>query len=139
AAHSLKEARDLVVALRRTRLSKAPGLIETLREIADHTTAARATQVDVSVDGTARRCSADVELQLLRISQEAINNAIAHGGATAIQVAVAFRAGEVGVRVADNGCGFVVDLDAETAPGKEHLGLLGMQERAERISARLSI
>ena len=44
AAHSLKEARDLVVALRRTKLSRAPGLIETLRDIADHTTLARATQ-----------------------------------------------------------------------------------------------
>jgi len=138
-AHSLKEARDLVVALRRTQLSKAPGLVDTLRDIADHTTIARATPVTLSVDGPARRCSGDVELQLLRICQEAVNNAIAHGGASEIRIALEFRDPVVALRVADNGRGFVVDLDAENATGQEHLGLLGMQERASRIRGRLSI
>ena len=137
--HSLKEARDLVVALRRTQLSKAPGLIETVRDIADHTTAARATNVTLSVEGVARRCSADVELQLIRVCQEAINNAIAHGAATDIQIVFEFRGADVALRVSDNGCGFVVDFDAETAIGEEHLGLVGMQERAGRIRGRLSI
>jgi signal transduction histidine kinase len=137
--HSLKEARDLVVALRRTQLSKAPGLIETVRHIADHTTAARATNVTLSVEGVARRCSADVELQLIRVCQEAINNAIVHGAATDIQIVFEFRGADVALRVSDNGCGFVVDFDAETAIGEEHLGLLGMQERAGRIRGRLSI
>jgi signal transduction histidine kinase len=137
--HSLKEARDLVVALRRTQLSRAPCLIETLRDIADHTTLARATNVSLSVDGTARRGSADVELQLLRICQEAVNNAIAHGGATEIQIVLEFRGDEIALRVADNGRGFVVDFDAESAASEEHLGLLGMQERASRIRGRLSI
>jgi signal transduction histidine kinase/ligand-binding sensor domain-containing protein len=137
AAHSLKDARDLVVALRRTGLSQAPGLVEALRGIAAHTTAARATRVSLTVAGAARRCSADVELQLLRICQEAINNSIVHGGASAIELAVTFTAEEVTLRVSDNGRGFAAD--AEPADGQEHLGLLGMQERAERIRARLSI
>ena len=50
-----------------------------------------------------------------------------------------FRGAEVALRVADNGRGFVVDFDAETAADEEHLGLLGMQERAGRIRGRLSI
>jgi signal transduction histidine kinase/ligand-binding sensor domain-containing protein len=137
AAHALKEARDLVVALRRTGISKAPGLVETLRDIADHTTAARATSVTLTVEGSARRCSSDVELQLLRICQEAVNNGIVHGGASAIQIALAFRGADIVLRVIDNGCGF--DAGDGPADGEEHLGLLGMQERAERIGARLSI
>jgi signal transduction histidine kinase/ligand-binding sensor domain-containing protein len=138
-AHSLKEARDLVVALRRTHLTKAPGLIDTLRDIADHTTVVRATRVNLAVEGPARRCSGDVELQLLRICQEAINNAIVHGAASDIGITVDFRGADVALRVADNGRGFVVDFGAETTTGKEHLGLLGMRERAERIRGRLSI
>jgi signal transduction histidine kinase len=137
--HSLKEARDLVVALRRTQLSTASGLVQTLRDIADHTTVARATPVTLSVEGAARRCSGDVELQLLRICQEAVNNAIAHGGASEIRIALEFRGGDVALRVTDNGCGFVADLDAESATGQEHLGLLGMQERASRVKGRLSV
>ena len=96
--HSLKEARDLVVALRRTQLSKAPGLIETVRDIADHTTAARATNVTLSVEGGEtlfRRRRAE----LIRVCQEAINNAIAHGAATDIQIVFEFRGADVALRV----------------------------------------
>jgi len=60
-------------------------------------------------------------------------------GATDIQIVFEFRGADVALRVSDNGCGFVVDFDAETAIGEEHLGLLGMQERAGRIGGRLSI
>jgi signal transduction histidine kinase len=73
----------------------------------------------------------------MRICQEAVNNAMVHGHASAIEIVLAFTETDVGLRVSDNGCGF--DVDAEPADGMEHLGLLGMQERAERIGARLSI
>ena len=137
AAHSVKDARNLVVALRMTGISKAPSLVETLREISVHTSATRATRVSLTVNGAVRRCAADVELQLMRIGQEAVNNGIVHGRASAIEIVLAFTGTNVTLCVRDNGCGF--DVDAELADGKEHLGLLGMQERAERIGARLSI
>jgi len=137
AAHSMKEARDLVVALRRTEISKAPGLVETLRRMFDHTAATRGVNVSLNVEGPAPRCSADVELQLMRICQEAVNNAVVHGGASAIDIVLASRGTEITLRVSDNGCGF--DTGAEPADGLEHLGLLGMQERAERIGAILTI
>ncbi len=137
AAHSMTEARDLVVALRGTGISKAPGLVETLRGMFDYATFTRGVSINLTVEGQSRRCSADVELQLMRICQEAVNNAIVHGGATTIQVVLAFGSTDVALRVGDNGCGF--DVGAEPADGLEHLGLLGMQERAERIGARLTI
>lgn len=137
AKHSLKEGRDLVSALRRTGISKAPGLVETLREFAAHASVARGTSVSLTVDGIERRCSADVELQILRISQEAVNNAIVHGHASTIEIALAFAPSEVAVRVRDDGRGF--DVNAAPPDHQEHLGLLGMEERAERIDAKLSI
>jgi signal transduction histidine kinase len=137
AAHSMKEARDLVVALRRTEISKAPGLVDTLRGMFDHTTATRGVTVSLNVEGPAPRCSADVELQLMRICQEAVNNAVVRGGASAITIVLSSRGTEVTLRVEDNGCGF--DVNAEPVDGLEHLGLLGMQERAERIGALLTI
>jgi signal transduction histidine kinase/streptogramin lyase len=138
ARHSLREARDLAVALRQAGMSNAPDFIDTLRGIAEHMTTTRGSQVQVSVSGRPRRCSADVELQLVRISQEAMNNAIRHGEATVIAVAVEFRAGDIALRITDNGRGF--DIHG-TAPDdeEEHLGLIGMTERAERIEGRLTI
>jgi signal transduction histidine kinase len=137
AAHSMKETRDLVVALRGTGITKAPGLVDTLKGMLDHTKATRGVNISLNVEGPAPRCSADVELQLMRICQEAVNNAIAHGGATVINVLLASRDSNVIFRVSDNGCGF--DTGAEPADGLEHLGLLGMQERAERIGAVITI
>jgi signal transduction histidine kinase len=137
AAHSMKEARDLVVALRSTGISKAPGLVDTLRGISTHMTATRGASVSLAVEGAVRRCSGDVELQLMRICQEAVNNSIVHGAASTIQIHVAFTETDVRLRVTDNGRGF--DAAARPADDEEHLGLLGMQERAERIGARLSI
>jgi len=64
---------------------------------------------------------------------------VAHGAATEIQIGLEFRGADIALRVVDNGGGFVVDLDAESAENEEHLGLLGMQERASRIRGRLSI
>jgi len=137
AAHSMKEARDLVVALRGTGISKAPGLADTLEGMLDHAAVTRGASVTLNVEGPAPRCSADAELQLMRICREAVNNAVVHGGATAISIRLASSDSEVTLRVSDNGCGF--DTGAEPADGLEHLGLLGMQERAERIGARITI
>ena len=137
AAHSMKETRDLVVALRGTGITKAPGLVDTLKGMLDHATATRGVRISLNVEGPAPRCSADAELQLMRICQEAVNNAIVHGGATVIDVLLASRDSSVIFRVSDNGCGF--DTSAEAADGLEHLGLLGMQERAKRIGAVITI
>jgi signal transduction histidine kinase len=73
----------------------------------------------------------------MRICQEAVNNAVVRGGASAITIVLSSRGTEVTLRVEDNGCGF--DVNAEPVDGLEHLGLLGMQERAERIGALLTI
>ena len=139
AAHSLGEARDLVVALRKTGVAKAPSLVETLREIAAHTTATRGANASLVVTGTVKRCSGDVELQLLRICQEALNNALVHGRASEIAIVLDFQPDRMVLRITDNGCGFVVDAAAESTDGKEHLGLLGMRERGSRIGAELTI
>ncbi len=139
AAHSVAEARDLVVALRQTGLSNTPGLVDALKQIAQHTTAARGVHLDLHVTGAVTRCSSDVELQLLRIGQEAVNNAVVHGHPTAIDLTLEFRQSDVVLRVTDNGCGFALDRHDQAVDGKEHLGLIGMGERAERIRARFSV
>ena len=43
------------------------------------------------------------------------------------------------LRVEDNGQGFVPDLSNRAPSAGEHLGLLSMRERAERLRGRLAI
>jgi signal transduction histidine kinase len=134
--HSLREARDLVVTLRHNATLTSNGLVESLRELAVEGSAARRAEVTIEVAGQPRRCSPDVELQLLRIAQEAVNNARRHGRATAIRVIVEFGSDALSLRVTDDGSGFVPSGGSDEI---EHLGLLGMEERADRIGARLTI
>jgi signal transduction histidine kinase/ligand-binding sensor domain-containing protein len=140
AAHSLGEARDLAVALRQSGMSRVPGLAETLRIFAEHTTTTRGVDVQFTIHGRAdMRCSGDVDLQLLRICQEAVNNAIRHGRATEMTITLEFKASGVVLRVGDNGCGFTTGVEPPAADGKDHLGLLGMKERAARVRGHLTI
>ena len=136
--HSLRDARDSIWGLRHNQM-ESRGLVEAIGEFAAMTTSSRHVRVELSVSGRPAPCSADVELQLLRICQEAVRNAIRHGGATHIHVVLDYSTGGVVLSVSDNGCGFVVeDYDGASGAG-EHLGLLGMRERAERIRAALTI
>jgi signal transduction histidine kinase len=78
-------------------------------------------------------------VQLLRIAQEAVNNAVRHGRATEIRVVLGFEKEGLVLTVSDNGCGFVPD-DQDPAPASgEHLGLLTMRERAARLRGRLAL
>jgi signal transduction histidine kinase len=72
-------------------------------------------------------------LQLLRIVQEALTNALKHSGAATVTLAVATAGGRTRVEVRDDGCG----LAADTAAAGRGLG--HMRARARRIGADLEI
>jgi len=79
----------------------------------------------------ARQCSGS----LLLILQEAIGNALRHGGATLIDVVVHFGDKRLVVGIRDNGCGF--DAKAEAPSG--HLGLASMRQHAEGLGGTLVV
>ena len=106
----------------------------------EHITTTRGVDVQFTSSGRGEtRCSGDVELQLLRICQEAVNNAIRHGHASVITITLDFKASAVVLRVSDNGCGFTPDGEPAASDGEDHLGLLGMRERAARVSGQLTL
>ena len=81
--------------------------------------------------------TADIELQLLRIMQEALANVRKHSGAHRARVSV--KAGDDGVRmtVEDDGAGFEpTSLGRSQVP---RFGLATMRERADAIGAKLDI
>jgi signal transduction histidine kinase/ligand-binding sensor domain-containing protein len=136
--HCLREARESILELRNTSL-KPRALVDVLRELAEHTTRTKGIRTEFSVTGRARACTGDADVQLLRIAQEAVNNAIKHGRATHIHITLGFERDGVRLTIADNGCGFVPE-ERDPAPASgEHLGLLTMRERAARLRGRLAL
>jgi signal transduction histidine kinase len=67
------------------------------------------------------------EINLFRIAQEAIQNAVKHSGATQIKVEVRIEDGVFTLKVSDNGSG--------KAHPNEGLGLRSMRHRAEQLGA----
>ena len=138
--HCLRDARESILELRRNTVLKPRDLIDLLRALADNTTASKGVAAAFSCSGRARQGPDEVDLQLFRIAQEAVNNAVRHGHATHVDIALAYEAKQVVLTVADDGCGFTPPDGEDPAPAAgEHLGLLTMRERAGRVRGRLEI
>jgi signal transduction histidine kinase len=79
----------------------------------------------------------ETELQLLRIVQEAINNARKHSSATHVNISISVENSELLLTIQDNGIGFAPwQHDLWRPP---HFGLQTMNERAEKIGARFKV
>jgi signal transduction histidine kinase len=136
---SVRDARESILELRRYPMG-APRLAESLTQLADDVEARHGVRPSVTVTG--RRpdnASPDIDLQLFRIAQEAVTNAIHHGQPTRIDIRVSYDDRQVTLSIADDGCGF--DLHAQTGRRRdsEHFGLITMRERAEHVGGGLRI
>ena len=93
--------------------------------------------IEFRVVGTERRLIADVELGSFRIVQEALRNTLRHARANHVMVSVSFGSNELTLSVIDDGQGF--NLQALSEQDSEHLGLLGMRERARLLGGQLEV
>ena len=104
--------------------------------LADCITAlARGTDLHTQVDlkGDPYPLNYFVGKNLVRIGQEAITNTFRHAQATELWVELTYTPNQVSLRVSDNGCGFVPQVQAEG------FGLVSISERADRIGGQLRI
>jgi signal transduction histidine kinase len=81
------------------------------------------------------RLPEEIETSLYRIIQEALTNAVRHAKASRVDVILERQDEMIVVIVEDNGAGFDTDLIQRSG----HLGLLGMQERAQMLLGELHI
>jgi ligand-binding sensor domain-containing protein/signal transduction histidine kinase len=134
--HGIAEARRYVWDLRSQALDQHD-LPAALSATARRLTAETTVQAKVEVTGTFRPLGDLIEGNLLRIGQEAINNAVRHARARNLLINLKFDARRVQLSVRDDGRGF----DYQVSPNGEakHFGLIGMRERAEQIGGTLII
>ncbi|HEY7350757.1 MAG TPA: GAF domain-containing sensor histidine kinase [Ktedonobacterales bacterium] len=87
--------------------------------------------------GQPRRLDPETEIGLYRVMQEALQNAAAHAQATKTWVHLTFLPESIHLEVGDDGQGF--DLSLVMARREGHLGLVGMNERAQNLGGALTI
>jgi len=90
-----------------------------------------------SVEGTPRDLHPILRDDVYRIAREALRNAYRHAQASHIEAEVTYGAGEVRVRIRDDGKG--IDPQHLNAGRTRHWGLTNMRERAQQIGAELSL
>ncbi len=132
--NSMTEARRYVWDLRSQDLEKKD-LPTALSDAARRMTGDRDVQAVVQVTGAFRPLSPSIESNLLRIGQEAINNAVKHAQAQHILIDLKFDTQSVQLSIRDDGRGF----DPKTQNTDGRFGLIGMRERVEEIGGNLSI
>jgi signal transduction histidine kinase len=132
----LTEARRSIWALRSPTL-EGHDLVAAVSCLVQQLTAGTSIQSEVGVSGAPRRLPEAVETNLLRIVQEAVTNAMKYARADRVRVLLGFEKAAVWLKVQDNGCGFEPSLPVSA--GGDHVGLVGMRERAELLGGRLSL
>ncbi|MER5553888.1 GAF domain-containing sensor histidine kinase [Streptomyces sp. NPDC002793] len=134
AGEAVDELRAAVVELRPAALDE-DGLVATLRtqiQVLDRAHSARVTFESAGV----RALPAAQEEAMLRVTQEALHNALRHSGAGEVAVTLARQTTTTVLRITDDGCGF--DAHAVRRAGR-HLGLVSMRHRAGGVGGRLTV
>jgi len=128
---SLIEVRRMARRLRPEALDDL-GLVNAMitmcRRIGDH----GALQVDTDFATDLPKLSAETDLVIYRVAQEALTNARRHAQASTVTVTLACEADRVVLSVGDDGRGF-------DEPVGESNGLAGMRERALMIGAQFDV
>jgi signal transduction histidine kinase len=113
------------------------GLVATLEQLVEDTHKRYNINVRFKAAGFSetQRLPAYVETNLYRIVQEALTNAVRHASAGSVDVILELRDGSAVAIVEDDGDGF----DIAQVDKSGHLGLLGMEERAQMMGGVLQI
>jgi two-component system, NarL family, sensor histidine kinase UhpB len=129
---SLDEVRRIARELRPEALDDL-GLVNALIALCTRMSAHDGPRVTRELQPSLPPLSADVELVIYRVAQEALTNALRHSGAENITVSLVADAESVTLRVTDDGRGMPAELPRGAA------GIAGMRERALLVGGVFSV
>jgi signal transduction histidine kinase len=133
---SITELRRVIYDLRPIVLDAA-GLAPAMETLLQDLQPGCDVRLRLSVQGTPRRFSPEVEIGAYRIVQEALNNVVRHSAATRAEVDVCFANKFLQISVQDDGQGFPADEAA--FPYGHGAGLIGMRGRARSLGGKLLV
>ena len=138
ARDSLAEARRSVHALRPAALDGGQ-MPSVLADVAQRWSALNGVAVEVATTGQPRWLHPEIEVTLLRVTQEALANVAKHAGASRVGVTLSYMGELVTLDVRDDGAGLVQDRPPDGVGTGGGFGLTAMRQRVERLSGRLDI
>jgi len=131
--HAMTQTRELARGLSPVRL-EAEGLTDALRELVAGTKKVFGCHCRFRCQPPVLLANHGIAIHLYRIAQEAVSNALKHGGAGRIDIGLAAKGQSVMLTIADNGSGIPRQL-----PRTQGMGLRIMRYRAEVIGGTLKV
>jgi len=128
----------MVRALRPEALEQAGGLTQALTRVGAEWADRTGVLCSVTVTGTVLPLHADLEVLLLRGTQELLTNVRKHAQATRVSVTLSYMADLVALDVRDDGIGFP-ELMTNGEGNPSGLGILGLRERTAAFDGAFSI
>ncbi len=125
----LEQVHDISLDLRPSILDDL-GLEPALRWYTERQAALVGLKVEFHADPLEQRLDPVIETECFRVAQEALTNVVRHAQAKTVTVELRKEAGQLHLRVRDDGIGFEVAAVREKAVRGASLGLLSMEERA---------
>ena len=125
----IRQARNIALGLRPPLLDEA-GLVAALDHHLKALTDRSGVRIELDAANSGVNIPAAMNVTVFRLVQEAVNNALRHAQARKIRVTLRDDAETLLLIVEDDGIGFDREAVALRAKRGEHLGLLGMTERA---------
>jgi len=127
--HVLEQVHDISLNLRPLILDDL-GLEPALRWFTTRQAALIGLKARFHADPLDHRLNPVIETECFRVAQEALTNVVRHARAKTVSVELRKEAGQLHLRVQDDGIGFDVGAVREQAVRGASLGLLSMEERA---------
>ena len=132
ATDAMTDVRRIIEDLRPAALTEL-GLVSALDEFCRLRSSPEGTVVTFGADVDLPTTAPGIEVAVYRVVTEAVTNALRHGDATEVRVALASHEGWLDVAVADDGHGW--DVSSPSAG----VGVPAMHERSAEIGGRLTI
>ncbi len=138
-AESISSVRDIAYNLRPPNLDQM-GLIRTIAQFCDDFGEKNSLSVDFFSAGMEHLClDFDMEINLYRLIQEALNNVRKHSGASRVIIRIVASSPDIIVRIEDNGRGFEVERRMNESVHEKRMGLKSMEERVRILGGDMTI
>jgi signal transduction histidine kinase len=128
---SVAMVRNMALLLRPSMLDDL-GLAAALEWHANQVSRSTGVKIKIAADALPDDLPEEHKISVFRIVQEALNNVSKHARASSVEITLRAADGGISVMIRDDGRGFRI-------PRTTGLGLIGMQERVERLAGRMSV
>jgi two-component system sensor histidine kinase DegS len=134
---AMEDFRGFLIRLQPIGLEK--GLGRAIRRLAENMRERHGIEFDLELQQEDDNVPSVLRSNVFRIAQEAVSNALRHGGAKRIRIKYTLADRDMALLIEDDGCGFEPEKGQSSATERGSFGLSNMSERIHFVGGTINI